>query len=56
MALIGVEELVQQRVAEERKRLERESGLVSLGTNHFRKPVEREFTKDQHVPALTLLP
>ena len=54
MALIGVEELVQQRVAEERKRLERESGLVSLGTNHFKKPVEREFTKDQR-PHTTLL-
>jgi predicted nucleotide-binding protein (sugar kinase/HSP70/actin superfamily) len=54
MGLIGVEELVRQRVADERRRLERESGLAPLGSAHFKRPVERRFTKADR-PHTTLL-
>src|SRR5689334_419236 len=43
----GVEEIIQKRLAEERARLEREAGLVKREAHHFKRPVERHFTKDQ---------
>jgi predicted nucleotide-binding protein (sugar kinase/HSP70/actin superfamily) len=42
-----VEELIHQQVAEERARLEREAGLQKREVHHFKRPVERPFTKDQ---------
>jgi predicted nucleotide-binding protein (sugar kinase/HSP70/actin superfamily) len=41
----SVEDTIQQRLAEERARLEREAGLVEH--HQFKKPVERPFTKQQ---------
>jgi predicted nucleotide-binding protein (sugar kinase/HSP70/actin superfamily) len=41
------EELIQQRLAEERLRLEREAGIERREVNHFHKPIERPFTKSQ---------
>ena len=41
------EELIQQQVAEERARLEREAGLQSRQHHHFKRPAERPFTKDE---------
>jgi len=43
----SVEEMIQQRVAEERLRLEREAGIAHKEVHHFHKPIERPFTKDQ---------
>ena len=43
----SVEEMIQQRVAEERRRLEREAGIAHKEVHHFHKPIERPFTKDQ---------
>src|SRR5512142_2684541 len=45
--ITAVEDLIQQRVAEERARLEKEAGLVHKEVHHFQKPVERGFTADQ---------
>ncbi len=42
-----IEDVIQQRLAEERARLERESGVVKRDLHHFKKPVERPFTADQ---------
>src|SRR6266700_819737 len=39
-----IENTIQQRLAEERARLEREAGLVKREAHHFKKPVERPFT------------
>jgi predicted nucleotide-binding protein (sugar kinase/HSP70/actin superfamily) len=47
MGLISVDELVGQRVAEERARLERESGLKSFDARQFKRPTERPFTKGE---------
>ncbi|HYY69618.1 MAG TPA: hypothetical protein VE734_07790 [Terriglobales bacterium] len=52
--ITSVEELIQQRVAEERARLEREAGIVHKQLHHFHKPIERPFTADQR-PRTTLL-
>src|SRR2546421_2028831 len=49
-----IEDTIQQRLAEERARLEREAGLVKRETHHFKKPVEKPFTADQR-PNTTLL-
>ncbi len=45
--LVSVDELVGSRVAEERKRLEREAGIAGNAVHHFKRPVERSFTKTQ---------
>jgi predicted nucleotide-binding protein (sugar kinase/HSP70/actin superfamily) len=41
------EEIIRERVAAERARLEREAGLQHRQVHHFQKPVERPFTADQ---------
>ncbi len=43
----SIEDMIRQRVAEERARLEKEAGLVHKEVHHFHKPVERGFTADQ---------
>lgn len=41
------EQLIQQMLIEERKKLEAEYGLESKKIDHFRRPFEKAFTKDQ---------
>ena len=48
------EDLIRERLAQERARLEREMGLASTETEHFARPVERPFTRDQR-PHTTVL-
>jgi len=43
----SIEQIIQQRLAEEKARLERESGLQTKERHHFKRPAERPFTKDQ---------
>src|SRR5438093_7252197 len=43
----SLEGTIQQRLAEERARLEREAGLVKREVHNFKRQVERPFTKDQ---------
>jgi predicted nucleotide-binding protein (sugar kinase/HSP70/actin superfamily) len=43
----AVENAIQQRLAEERARLEQEAGFVRRETHAFKKPVEKPFTKQQ---------
>jgi predicted nucleotide-binding protein (sugar kinase/HSP70/actin superfamily) len=43
----SVEDVIQHRLAEERARLERESGIVKRELHHFKRPTERPFTKEQ---------
>ena len=43
----SVENVIQQRLAEERARLEREAGLHKREVHHFKRPTERPFTKEQ---------
>src|ERR1051326_4952951 len=43
----SVEDVIQQRLAEERARLEREAGLHKHEVHHFKRPQERPFTKEQ---------
>jgi len=42
-----LEDLIRQRVAEERARLEQQAGLVQKEVHHFHKPIERPFTAEQ---------
>ena len=49
-----VENVIQQRLAEERTRLEQEAGLAKRELHHFKRPVEKPFTRDQR-GATTLL-
>jgi predicted nucleotide-binding protein (sugar kinase/HSP70/actin superfamily) len=49
-----IEDTIQQRIAEERARLEQEAGLARREVHHFKRPVERPFTKEQR-PKTTLL-
>src|SRR5205085_12536124 len=42
-----VEEMIRQRVAEERARLEQEAGIVHKQQHHFHKRIERPCTADQ---------
>jgi predicted nucleotide-binding protein (sugar kinase/HSP70/actin superfamily) len=42
-----VEDIIQQRLAEERARLEREAGIAKRELHHFKRPQERPFTKQQ---------
>jgi predicted nucleotide-binding protein (sugar kinase/HSP70/actin superfamily) len=48
------ETFVQQELAEERRRLQRELGLAEEAVHHFRRPEERPFTKDER-PHTTVL-
>jgi predicted nucleotide-binding protein (sugar kinase/HSP70/actin superfamily) len=41
------EELIRQRLEDERRRLEAEAGIAPPRANHFHKPIERPFTKSQ---------
>ncbi len=41
------EELIRQRLADERRRLEQEAGVERRRIQHFQRPVERPFTKSQ---------
>src|ERR1700748_1681076 len=50
----STEDTIQQRLAEERARLEQEAGVAKREIHHFKRPVERAFTKDQR-PKTTLL-
>jgi predicted nucleotide-binding protein (sugar kinase/HSP70/actin superfamily) len=43
----SLEEMIRQRVAEERTRLEKEAGVAHKQIHHFHKPIERPFTADQ---------
>jgi len=43
----SIEDVIQQRLAEERARLEREAGVPKQDAHHFKRPVERPFTKQQ---------
>jgi predicted nucleotide-binding protein (sugar kinase/HSP70/actin superfamily) len=43
----SVEDIIQQRLAQERARLESEHGLAATELHHFKRPAERPFTKDQ---------
>ena len=48
--LVGIdsyEESIRKRMESERERLEREAGLARRDTHHFKRPVERPFTRDQ---------
>jgi predicted nucleotide-binding protein (sugar kinase/HSP70/actin superfamily) len=47
VGLVQIEDIIQQRLAEERARLERESGVVKREVHQFKKPVERPFTAGQ---------
>jgi predicted nucleotide-binding protein (sugar kinase/HSP70/actin superfamily) len=50
----SIEDTIQQRLAEERARLEQEAGVAKREVHHFKRPVERPFTKEQR-PKTTLL-
>jgi len=52
--LVGVDELIGSRLAEERRRLEREAGIAGNAVHHFKRPAEKPFTKSQR-PHTTLL-
>lgn len=54
MGLISVDELVSKRVAEERRRLEREAGIAGDAFRHFKREPERSFTKDQRAQTTLL--
>ena len=43
----SIEDVIQQRLAEERARLEREAGVPKQEAHHFKRPVERPFTKQE---------
>ena len=43
----AIEQIIQQRLAEERARLEREAGLAKRETHQFKKPAENPFTAKQ---------
>src|SRR5437773_3241604 len=45
--IIGKEDLIRQRLEEERRRLEKEAGVERKPVQHFRRPEERPFTKSQ---------
>lgn len=41
------EELIRQRLDEERRRLEKEAGIAKRAPQQFHKPIENPFTKSQ---------
>jgi predicted nucleotide-binding protein (sugar kinase/HSP70/actin superfamily) len=43
----SVEDVIQQRLAEERARLEAEAGVQKRDVHHFKRPQEKPFTKEQ---------
>jgi len=43
----NIEDTIRQRLAEERARLELEAGITRRETHHFKRPVERPFTKEE---------
>jgi len=43
----SIEEVIQQRLADERARLEREAGVPKQDVHHFKRPAERPFTKQE---------
>src|SRR5579862_421880 len=43
----SIEDIIQQRLVEERERLEREAGVVHHATHHFKRPGEKPFTASQ---------
>src|SRR5262249_48656667 len=43
----SVEDVIQQRLAEERARLEKEAGLQKHEVHHFKRPQEKPFTREQ---------
>ena len=43
----SIEDVIQQRLAEERARLEREAGVPKPNAHHFKRPAERPFTKKE---------
>ena len=45
VGLVQIEDLIQQRLAEERARLEQEAGVVKREVHQFKRPVERPFTR-----------
>src|SRR5437763_525611 len=45
--IIGKEDLIRQRLEEERRRLEKEAGVERKPVQHFRRPEERPLTKSQ---------
>ncbi|MGA2155597.1 MAG: activator of (R)-2-hydroxyglutaryl-CoA dehydratase [Bryobacteraceae bacterium] len=47
MQIGSIEDVIQQRLAEERARLEREAGVPKQDVHHFKRPVERPFTKQE---------
>src|SRR2546423_2550503 len=49
-----VEDVIQQRLAEERARLEKEAGLVKREVHQFKRPVERLFTKQERAKTTLL--
>ena len=49
-----IEDTIQQRLAEERARLEREAGVATREVHHFKRPAERHFTRDQRAQTTLL--
>jgi predicted nucleotide-binding protein (sugar kinase/HSP70/actin superfamily) len=49
-----LEDLIQQRLRQERARLEREAGIEEATHTHFRRPEERPFTKAQRLHTTVL--
>ncbi len=47
VSITSKEELIRQKLEQERARLQREMGLESLSRPHFKKPVEGAFTREQ---------
>jgi len=47
MGLVSVDELTGRSLEAERRRLEREAGIAGNAVRHFRRPVERPFTRSQ---------
>ena len=45
--ILSAEEVIRQRLADERRRLEQEAGISKKEIHHFHKPIERPFTKLQ---------
>src|SRR5262245_56260473 len=43
----SIEDVIQQRLAEERARLEREAGFQKREIHQFKRPAERSFTREQ---------
>ncbi len=43
----SIEDVIRQRLAEERERLEKEAGIAHREVHHFKRPVERTFLKEE---------